>query len=727
MVCYKKVVLCTCFSVGNILPLYSAIADTSCGLPYVDVWDSTDPGNFVKIATVKVIETAQTGADHYNYYSNSGHPAYVNVQHKTANSWMHHNLNTGDLSFSFIFGKADANQSGTVANSASLNFRIVGSTSDPFVALADDTGEAKETPVGSNAYIGTYKYALKGTDGIVVSGIGGTEWTVIVDAGNFGNITNWYFTNGTAPDVSDDVSLTLGHEYRITPACQPPSNKPVTVTDKDTDGDGIIDENDNCPVTPNQDQADSDGDGIGNACEEKIITDTDGDGVPDESDNCPNVANPDQLDSDGDGIGNACEADTDGDGVIDDNDNCIAVPNPDQKDETGLPGVGDACEPDADGDGIPDAKDNCPTTPNQDQTDSNGDGIGDACEVDTDKDGIPDENDGCPSDNCPTVANPDQLDSDGDGIGDACDSDKDGDGINDEEDKCLNVQNPDQKDTDGDGIGDACDNDTDGDGINDEGDNCPNISNPTQKDTDGDGIGDICDPDKDGDGVHDDQDNCPYIPNQDQADKDGNGLGDACSCDQNVVIDTDKDGIPDDKDNCPSVANPDQKDSNADQIGDACTPATEVCEGLDVGVTGIITVRPKEMDRDIAEFKMRGMSDIGTAAKDAVKNGTGLKFKFGPCGAPLYSFTASSTDLDVAGNRMVYRQGNVDVVRCVFNNKQCVVNIKETDLDEKALDALLKGEMTVALEVGSKNYLNTGTWEQFDSNSGTWTKFRKDK
>jgi formylglycine-generating enzyme required for sulfatase activity len=35
----------------------------------------------------------------------------------------------------------------------------------------------------------------------------------------------------------------------------------------DTDEDGIVDNADNCPLTPNNDQADSDGDGIGNVCE----------------------------------------------------------------------------------------------------------------------------------------------------------------------------------------------------------------------------------------------------------------------------------------------------------------------------------------------------------------------------------------------------------------------------------------------------------------------------
>lgn len=42
------------------------------------------------------------------------------------------------------------------------------------------------------------------------------------------------------------------------------------------------------------------------AFEGTVVTDTDGDGVLDDVDNCPFVANPDQLDSNGDGHGDAC-------------------------------------------------------------------------------------------------------------------------------------------------------------------------------------------------------------------------------------------------------------------------------------------------------------------------------------------------------------------------------------------------------------------------------------
>jgi hypothetical protein len=79
------------------------------------------------------------------------------------------------------------------------------------------------------------------------------------------------------------------------------------------------------------------------------ITDTDSDGIADDSDNCPTIANADQADDDGDGIGNVCEADSDSDGVIDDSDNCPLDYNPDQDDDDD-DGKGDKCDNDQDDD-----------------------------------------------------------------------------------------------------------------------------------------------------------------------------------------------------------------------------------------------------------------------------------------------------------------------------------------------------------------------------------------
>ncbi len=220
-----------------------------------------------------------------------------------------------------------------------------------------------------------------------------------------------------------------------------------------------------------------------------VLTDTDGDSITDNIDNCPNVANQDQLDTDSDGVGNVCDTDDDGDGVSDADDNCPLIANPNQEDADSN-GVGDACDDDDDDDdGILDVDDNCPLIANADQLDTDSDGTGDVCDDDDDNDGILDVDD-----NCPLVANADQLDTDSDGTGDVCDDDDDNDSILDVNDNCPLVANADQLDTDGDGVGDLCDDDDDDDGILDANDNCPLIENPGQEDTDNDGIGDACEP-----------------------------------------------------------------------------------------------------------------------------------------------------------------------------------------------------------------------------------------
>ncbi|MBR4188936.1 MAG: lamin tail domain-containing protein [Kiritimatiellae bacterium] len=75
----------------------------------------------------------------------------------------------------------------------------------------------------------------------------------------------------------------------------------------DTDADGLLDDEDNCPDTANTIQSDIDDDGYGDDCD----PDMDGDAVPNEIDNCPAEYNPRQEDYDGDHVGNACDGDHD--------------------------------------------------------------------------------------------------------------------------------------------------------------------------------------------------------------------------------------------------------------------------------------------------------------------------------------------------------------------------------------------------------------------------------
>jgi OOP family OmpA-OmpF porin len=140
---------------------------------------------------------------------------------------------------------------------------------------------------------------------------------------------------------------------------------------KDTDGDGIYDEDDECPEVPGLPEF--------NGC-----PDTDGDGIEDRQDECPDVAGLAEF--------NGCP-DSDGDGIPDHKDACPTVP--------GLAEF-NGC-PDTDGDGVTDAEDGCPTVP--------GPKANNGCPwPDRDNDGVPDKDDQCPdvpgtvaNDGCPEI------------------------------------------------------------------------------------------------------------------------------------------------------------------------------------------------------------------------------------------------------------------------------------------------------------------------------------
>ena len=108
---------------------------------------------------------------------------------------------------------------------------------------------------------------------------------------------------------NEDGILESNEDDSTAVVTQPPVSDDIIVA-HDRDSDGIVDTEDNCHFT-NPDQKDSDGDGLGDACDPDFI-DTDNDGVVDTKDNCEIKFNPDQKDSDGDGLGDACDSITAG-------------------------------------------------------------------------------------------------------------------------------------------------------------------------------------------------------------------------------------------------------------------------------------------------------------------------------------------------------------------------------------------------------------------------------
>ena len=117
--------------------------------------------------------------------------------------------------------------------------------------------------------------------------------------------------SGDACDVDDDDDG-LWDDDEADGGCNP------FVADTDGDGRSDLQEYHRNPRTDCNDP-DSDDDGLDDGQEQAAGTDpldpdTDGDGVEDGPDNCKRIANADQADNDGDGIGNACDASPNGPG-----------------------------------------------------------------------------------------------------------------------------------------------------------------------------------------------------------------------------------------------------------------------------------------------------------------------------------------------------------------------------------------------------------------------------
>ncbi len=365
----------------------------------------------------------------------------------------------------------------------------------------------------------------------------------------------------------------FGTPTQVNPACPKPPD-----ADKDT----IPDATDNCPYTPNKDQADSDGDGWGDAC-----------------DNCPNISNPDQANADKDGKGDACDPAICGDaeldlgeqcddGNMDNNDGCTTdckiAPIIASKVMISEVLVHSNNVDDAFGEWI-ELHNSDPTVPTQINGWTIKTGKGGQFDIPASPDYIIKGNGyfvlGASSNKMfnggvvvdypwkSAITLDDAADTiqllnkavlvDQIAYGTSTPPAVASAALQVDPQYLSSVYNDSplywcladaviagSGDTGTPGqVNTSCipaGKDKDGDGVVNEKDNCVFVANKDQKDSDADGLGDVCD-------------NCALVSNKDQADADGDSVGDVC-------------------DNCPAAPNPDQKDSNGNGFGDACDSAT---------------------------------------------------------------------------------------------------------------------------------------------------------
>jgi hypothetical protein len=172
------------------------------------------------------------------------------------------------------------------------------------IGISFMTGSSADTDVPAFSVSPTLDYYLPGK---VRLNFSTNEMTQVqVRYGITAGLMDWLvgdegFSNNHSVEI---VSLdpTLNHSFEID-IIDPAGNRRTSsvlalIVDGDTDGDGVNDSVDNCPAVANADQADFDGDAIGDACDE----DDDNDGVVDELDAFPQDPT-ESVDSDGDNFG----------------------------------------------------------------------------------------------------------------------------------------------------------------------------------------------------------------------------------------------------------------------------------------------------------------------------------------------------------------------------------------------------------------------------------------
>lgn len=177
---------------------------------------------------------------------------------------------------------------------------------------------------------GTHKARYQGTDTIAGLANAAVPINILVDQlpppDNRHQLIVIVGDTTTAPALTTELmctpfTFTLTIQGTATTSGQPVLTNPSTpgiyqllavlASEWDADNDGYSNATDNCPVTANVTQVDTDGDLVGDACDPAPgvkNTNIDADAITNGFDNCQGTSNSAQTDTDYDGLGDACDS-----------------------------------------------------------------------------------------------------------------------------------------------------------------------------------------------------------------------------------------------------------------------------------------------------------------------------------------------------------------------------------------------------------------------------------
>jgi hypothetical protein len=171
--------------------------------------------------------------------------------------------------------------------------------------------EGRPGPIDQPLHLVAADFDRDGIDDLAVANFQAGTLYILINRCNGTSFCEGYFV------AQESSPVLVGPATSLTPTGGPLHLSVGDLNPEDVDSDEVLNVDDNCPNVANPVdpltglQLDFNGDGVGDACE--VIQDTDGDLIPDYDpgppaalDNCPLTPNPLQVDSDMDKVGDLC-------------------------------------------------------------------------------------------------------------------------------------------------------------------------------------------------------------------------------------------------------------------------------------------------------------------------------------------------------------------------------------------------------------------------------------